>query len=82
MALDVRDLESEGDDATADVARSKTDQKGAGGHRFVSRDTDARVRAWLSAASLEGAQGSCRCRPKSDRQGQSGGRGSQERTAG
>lgn len=53
VALNVRDVKPQGQDGTARVGRSKTDQEGRGSVRFVARDTYARVRAWVEAAGLE-----------------------------
>jgi integrase len=53
VALNVADVRAQGRDAVAYVTRSKTDQEGEGGFRFVARDTYARVRAWVGAARLE-----------------------------
>lgn len=53
VALNVGDVQEQGRDAVAYIAKSKTDQEGAGDFRFVARDTYARVRAWAQAAGLE-----------------------------
>ena len=55
VALNVRDVQPQGQDATARLGRSKTDQEGKGSIRFVARDTYARVRAWVEAEGLEDA---------------------------
>lgn len=53
VALNVGDIEPEGRDGVAHIARSKTDQEGAGSTRFIARATLARVQAWIDAARLE-----------------------------
>ncbi|TNC59235.1 tyrosine-type recombinase/integrase [Rubellimicrobium roseum] len=53
VALHVADVRSQGGDAVAYVARSKTDQEGDGDFRFVARYTFERVRAWVKAAGLD-----------------------------
>lgn len=53
VALKVGDVRPEGRDAVAYIARSKTDQEGAGDFRFVAHDTYQRVQAWIEAADLK-----------------------------
>lgn len=53
VALNVRDVRPQGQDATARLGQSKTDQEGRGSVRFVARDTYARVRAWVEAEGLK-----------------------------
>jgi integrase len=54
VALNVSDIREHAGNHAAYIARSKTDQEGAGQFRFVAPDTAARVAAWVSAARLEG----------------------------
>ncbi len=55
VAFDVADLERDESDGSGVILirRSKTDQEGAGLHRYVSPDTMARLSAWISAARLD-----------------------------
>jgi integrase len=55
VALNVSDVQHGGNGATVYIARSKTDQEGAGQYRFVAPDTFARVMAWVAAARLDPA---------------------------
>lgn len=56
VALNVGDVRPTGEgDATARVARSKTDQEGRGAHCYVSPFTLERVAAWVEASGLEQA---------------------------
>ena len=43
VALNVSDLQHGGNGATVYIARSKTDQEGAGQYRFVAPDTFVRI---------------------------------------
>jgi len=53
VALNVSDVQHGGNGATVYIARSKTDQDGAGQYRFVAPDTFARVMAWITEARLD-----------------------------
>lgn len=52
VALDAGDVSRDVDGATCYVARSKTDQEGAGSLRHVAPDTFAIVQDWITAAGL------------------------------
>ncbi len=53
VALRVKDIQHSGGGASAFIARSKTDQEGAGQYRFIAPDTFRRVAAWVAAARLD-----------------------------
>jgi len=53
VALRVADIEAgTNDDATALVARSKTDQEGVGMVRYIAPDTRRHIEAWTAAAGI------------------------------